>query len=126
MQYAEQPTPPFNSPYQTHASRTDSLLEPPYLSPSRHETTTKYPHGLGLYNYNNQVHATLPPSPSPSDSWSSHVSGTSPLMAQVIVDPYASGAFEHPVIRSPQPWEGAQLSPRLSVSPTTVVPLYSH
>ncbi|KAJ4989148.1 epithelial zinc-finger ezf protein-like protein [Stagonosporopsis vannaccii] len=126
MQYTEQPTPPFNSPYQTHAPRTDSLLEPPYLSPSRHESTTKYLHGLGLYGYNHQAHTTLPPSPSPSDSWSSHVSSASPLMAQVIVDPYASGAFEHPIIRSPQPWEGAHLSPRSSVSPTAVGPSYSH
>lgn len=127
MQYAEQPTPPFNSPYQTHVSRTDSLLQPPYLSPSRHESLTKYAHGLGLYNYQHQVHTSLPPSPSPSDSWSSHVSsGASPLITQAIADPYASGAFEHPIIRSPQPWEGAQISPRSSVSPAAVMPLYSH
>ena len=127
MQYAEQPTPPFNSPYQTHASRSGSLLEPPYLSPSRHESISKYPQGLGLYNYHHQVHTNLPPSPAPSDSWSNHVStGASPLMTHAIADPYASGAFEHPIIRSPQPWDGAQLSPRSSVSPAAMVPVYSH
>ncbi|KAF2631185.1 hypothetical protein BU25DRAFT_437713 [Macroventuria anomochaeta] len=127
MQYAEQPTPPFNSPYQTHAPRSDSLLEPPYLSPNRHESTSKYPQGLGLYNYHHQVPTTLPPSPSPSDSWSGHVStDASPLMAHAIADPYASGAFEHPIIQSPQPWNGAQLSPRSSVSSVIMVPVYSH
>lgn len=127
MQYAEQPTPPFNSPYQTHASRSDSLLEPPYLSPSRHETMSKYPHGLGLYNYHHQIPTTLPPSPSPSESWSGHVSSSaSPLMTQAIADPWASGAYEHPIIRSPQPWNASHLSPRSSVSSVAMVPGYSH
>ncbi|KAH6614220.1 hypothetical protein C7974DRAFT_72917 [Boeremia exigua] len=127
MHYAEQPTPPFNSPYQTHASRSNSLLEPPYLSPRRDESMPKYPQGLGLYTYHHQVHTTLPPSPSPSDSWSSHVSsGASPLVTHAIADPYASGAFEHPIVRSPHPWEGAQLSPRSSISSAAIVPVYPH
>lgn len=127
MNYTEQPTPPFNSPYQTHASRSDSMLEAAYPSPGRHDSMTSGPHGLGLYNYHHQVHTTLPPSPSPSDCWSNHVSScASPLMTQAIADPYASGAFEHPIIRSPQPWDGAQMSPRSSVSSTTVLPVYSH
>jgi len=127
MQYAEQPTPPFNSPYQTHASRSDSLLEPPYLSPSRTESMSKYPQGLGIYGYHHQVPTTLPPSPSPSDSWSGHIStGASPLMTQAIADPYLSGAFDHPIARSPQPWNNAHLSPRSSASSVTMVPVYSH
>jgi hypothetical protein len=127
MQYTEQPTPPFNSPYQTHASREDSLLETPYLSPGRHDPMSRYSQGLGLYNYHHQVPATLPPSPSPSEPWSGHVSsGASPLMTQAIADPYASGAFEHPIIRSPQPWETSHLSPRSSVSSVTMVPIHSH
>ena len=127
MQYAEQPTPPFNSPYQTHASRSDSLLDPPYLSPRRHENMSKYPQGLGLYNYHHQLPTTLPPSPSPSDTWSGHVSSSaSPLMTQAIADPWASGAYEHPIIRSPQPWSASQLSPRSSVSSVAMVPGYSH
>lgn len=127
MQYTEQPTPPFNSPYQTHASREDSFLETPYLSPSRHDPMSRYPQGLGLYNYHHQVPTTLPPSPSPSEPWSGHISsGTSPLMTQAIADPYASGAFDHPIIRSPQPWENSQLSPRSSVSSGTMVPVHSH
>lgn len=127
MQYAEQPTPPFNSPYQAHASRSDSLLEAPYPSPSRHGPMPNTSQGLGIYNYHHQVHTTLPPSPAPSDCWSSHVSScASPLMAHAIADPYASGAFEHPVIRSPQPWDGTQLSPRSSASPAGVTPVYSY
>jgi hypothetical protein len=127
MQYTEQPTPPFNSPYQTHASREDSLLETPYLSPSRHDPMSRYPQGLGLYSYHHQVPTTLPPSPASSEPWSGHVStGASPLMSQAIADPYASGAFDHPIIRSPQPWEGSQFSPRSSVSSTTMVPVHSH
>lgn len=102
------------------------MLEPPYLSPGRHDSTTKYPHGLGIFSYHHQVHTTLPPSPSPSDSWSNHVSSASPVMAQAIADPYASGAFEHPIIRTPQPWQDTRLSPRSSASPITVAPLYSH
>ncbi len=126
MQYSEQSTPPFNSPYQTHASRADSLLESPYPSPGRHESTSKYPQGLGLYNCHQSIHTNLPPSPSPSESWSNHVSSSaSPLMTHAIADPYASGAFEHPIILSPQPWESTQLSPRSSVSPATVMPVYA-
>lgn len=126
MQYAEQPTPPFNSPYQTHTSRHDSLLEPPYLSPSRNDSMSRFPQGLGLYNYHHQGPTNLPPSPSPSDSWSGHVStSASPLMTQAIADPWSSGAFEHPIIRSPQPWNTAQLSPRSSSSSVTMVPVYS-
>jgi hypothetical protein len=127
MLYSEHPTPPFNSPYQTHASRSDSLLESPYLSPNRNESLSKYPHGLGLYDYHHQIPTTLPPSPSPSDSWSGHVStGASPLMTQAIADPWTSGAFEHPVTRSPQPWGSAQVSPRSSLSSAAVTPIYSH
>lgn len=126
MQYAEQPTPPFNSPYQTHVSRGDSLLETPYLSPSRHDHMSRYPQGLGLYNYHHQLPANLPPSPSPSEPWSGHVStGASPLMTQAIADPYASGAFDHPIVRSPQPWDSSQLSPRSSVSSATMLPVHS-
>lgn len=127
MQYTEQPTPPFNSPYQTHASREDSLLETPYLSPSRHDPMSRYSQGLGLYGYHHQVPTTLPPSPSPSEPWSGHASGgASPIMTQAIADPYTSGAFEHPIIRSPQPWETSQLSPRSSVSSVAMVPVHSH
>ncbi|UPX18982.1 uncharacterized protein EKO05_0009262 [Ascochyta rabiei] len=127
MQYAEQPTPPFNSPYQTHTSRADTMLEPPYLSSSRNEAMPNHPQGLGLYNYRHQVPTTLPSSPSSSDSWSGHVStGTLPPMTQPIADPWSSGAYEHPVARSPQPWNAAQMSPRSSVSSVSMVPVYSH
>lgn len=127
MHYTEQPTPPFNSPYQAHASRSDSLLDASYPSPNQHEVMPHTSQGLGVYNYHHQVHTTLPPSPAPSDCWSNHVSScASPLMPHAIADPYASGAFEHPIIRSPQPWDGAQLSPRSSASPAGIVPMYSN
>lgn len=126
MHYTEQPTPPFNSPYQTHAPREDSLLETSYLSHRRHDPMSRYSQGLGLYDYHHQVSATVPSSPSTSEPWSGHVStGTSPLMTQAIADPYASGAFDHPIIRSPQPWEGSQLSPRSSVSSVAMLPVHS-
>lgn len=103
------------------------MLETPYLSPSRHDPMSRFPQGLGLYDYHHQVPTTLPPSPSPSEPWSGHVSsGASPLMTHAIADPYASGAFDHPIIRSPQPWESSQLSPRSSVSSVTMVPVHSH
>jgi hypothetical protein len=127
MQYSEQPTPPFNSPYQAHASRADSLLESPYLSSNRNDSASKYQHGLGLYNYHHQVPITMPPSPSPSGSWSGHVSaGASPVMTQALADPWASGAFEHPVTHSPPHWSSAQASPRSSLSSIGMVPMYSH
>ncbi len=127
MLYAEQHTPPFNSPYQTHASRSDSFLESPYTSPNRNDAMPQYPQGLGLYNYSHQMPTTLPPSPSPSDCWTGHTStGASPPMTHAIADPWASGAFDHPVTRYHQDWSPEQVSPRSSLSSATMIPLYSH
>ncbi|KAF1943034.1 hypothetical protein EJ02DRAFT_344292 [Clathrospora elynae] len=122
LMYADQPTPPFNSPYQQHATRTGSLLESPYPSPVRHESRSKYPQGLGLYEIQHQqpLPAGLPPSPQPSEAWGGHYStGVSPLMTEALADPWASGAFDHPVSRSPLPWTSAQTSPRSSLSSYT-------
>lgn len=114
--YADQPTPPFNSPYQQHASRTPNLLDSPYPSPARHDSRTRYPHGLGLCDYPQP----LPPSPQPSESWHGHLStGVSPLVTEIIADPWATGAFDHPVSRSPLPWTSAHTSPRSSFSSCT-------
>ena len=114
--YADQPTPPFNSPYQQHTSRTGSLLESPYPSPGRQESRPNYTHGLGLYEVQSLQNG-LPPSPQPSESWGGHYSnGTS---TEPTADPYLSGAFDHPVSRSPVPWSSAQ------PSPPTFPPLYS-
>ncbi|CAN9255688.1 unnamed protein product [Alternaria alternata] len=114
--YADQPTPPFNSPYQQHTSRTGSLLESPYPSPGRQESRPNYTHGLGLYEVQS-VQNALPPSPQPSESWGGHYSNDA--SAEPIVEPYLSGAFDHPVSRSPVPWSSAQ------PSPPTSPPLYS-
>lgn len=113
LAYSDHPTPPFNSPYQHHTSRTP-LLQTPYPSPNRVESRSKYADGLGLYNY--QQHC-LPPSPQPSPTWANRSSnGASSLVNETIADPWASGAFDHPVARSPQPWSPAQTSPRSSLS----------
>ncbi|KAL1798677.1 hypothetical protein ACET3X_002714 [Alternaria dauci] len=114
--YADQPTPPFNSPYQQHPSQTGSLLESPYPSPGRQESRPDYTHGLGLYEVQS-VQSALPPSPQPSESWGGHYSNDA--SAEPIVEPYLSGAFDHPVSRSPVPWTSAQ------PSPPTSPPLYS-
>jgi hypothetical protein len=126
MHYADQPTPPFNSPYQHHNSRVDSLLDVPYPSPSRNDSVSKQPNGLGLYNC--QPSFPLPPSPQPSEHWAGYVStGASPLAAEAIADPYSSGAFDYPVSRSPLPWASTQISPRSSMSPPNrVMSVFSH
>ncbi|KAL6710072.1 hypothetical protein ACN47E_009863 [Coniothyrium glycines] len=120
MLYADQPTPPFNSPYQQHGSRTDSLYGSPYPSPIRHERQRKYPEGLGLYDNQGPLPSGLPPSPQPSENWGGHYSsGASPLINEALADPWQSGAFDHPVSRSPLPWTSTQTSPRSSLSSYT-------
>jgi hypothetical protein len=117
MHYADQATPPFNSPYQRHNSRVDSLLDLPYLSPNRNDSVSKHAQGLGLYSC--QQPFPLPPSPQSSEHWNDYVSTSAPsLVVEAIADPYTSGAFDHPVSRSPHPWASAQMSPRS--------PAYSH
>ncbi|KAG9194690.1 hypothetical protein G6011_04725 [Alternaria panax] len=114
--YADQPTPPFNSPYQQHASRTGSLLESSYPSPGRQESQLNYAHDLGLYEVQSLQNG-LPPSPQSSESWGGHYSNGA--SAEPIADPHLSGAFDHPVSCSPVPWSSNQPS-----SPTSP-PLYS-
>ncbi|KAH7394980.1 hypothetical protein DE146DRAFT_66696 [Phaeosphaeria sp. MPI-PUGE-AT-0046c] len=128
LQYGDQPTPPFNSPYQRDTSRRTSLLESPYPSPARHDGRPKYTEGLGLYDYQSSLPTGLPPSPQPSESWNAHLSnGVSPLMTESIADPWASGAFDHPVSRSPLPWESTHTSPRSSLSSCTrEMSVFSH
>lgn len=129
MLYADQPTPPFNSPYQQHISpRSGSLLESSYPSPARHDNRSKYPDALGLYDYPQPATHGLPPSPQPSESFSvPFSSGVSPLMGEAIADPWASGAFDHPVSRSPLPWASGHNSPRSSHSSCTrEMSVFSH
>ncbi|KAA8627492.1 hypothetical protein A1F94_011195 [Pyrenophora tritici-repentis] len=124
MMYPDQPTPPFNSPYQHHASRTGSLLESPYPSPGQQDPRSKYPQGLGLYEGPHAYANGLPPSPQPSEDWCNQFHHTA--TQEVIADPYVSGAFEHPVSRSPQPWNPPQTSPRSSLSYTREMSAFSH
>jgi hypothetical protein len=128
LRYADQPTPPFNSPYQQHTSKGTTLLESPYPSPARHHTRPKYTEGLGIYDYQQTVPNSLPPSPQPSEAWNGHLStGISPLMNETIADPWTSGAFDHPVSHSPLPWASAQTSPRSSMSSCTrEMSVFSH
>jgi hypothetical protein len=128
LRYADQPTPPFNSPYQQHTSRNSSLLESPYPSPVHHDARPKYADALGLYDYQSSLPTDLPPSPQPSEAWNGHLSnGVSPLMTETIADPWASGAFDHPVSHSPLPWASTQTSPRSSLSSyTREMSVYSH
>lgn len=118
--YADQPTPPFNSPYQQHTSRPMTILESSYPSPVRTDGQSKGPHGLGLYEYQQPMPTGLPPSPQSSEVWNNHYStATSPLVSEALADPWASGAFDHPVARSPLPWASGQTSPRSSLSSHT-------
>lgn len=102
MLYPDQPTPPFNSPYQQHDNKSSTLLESSYQS-HRTEVQPKFPDALGLYDYSVD---NLPPSPQPSESWRS-------------ADPWESGAFQHPVSQSPLPWTSSHTSQRSSMSSYT-------
>lgn len=113
MLHADQPTPPFNSPYQRRGSRNPTLLESPYPSPIKHENQSTFAQGLGLYNYPQPMTHGLPPSPQPSESWNT------PMVSDSIADPWASGAFDHPVSQSPLPWASSHTSPRSSLSSYT-------
>jgi len=118
--YTDQPTPPFNSPYQQHASRSSALLQSAYPSPGQNNLQSKVPHGLGLYGFHQPMPIGLPPSPQHSEVWAGHCSSVaSPMVTEALADPYTSGAFDHPVDRSPVPWASAQTSPRSSLSPYT-------
>ncbi|KAF2873455.1 hypothetical protein BDV95DRAFT_489612 [Massariosphaeria phaeospora] len=126
MSTRDQPTPPFNSPYQ-QAMKSNSLLHSPaYPSPARSDCEpSKYPtEGLGLYAYSHSFPVSgpttssilYPPSPQPTEAWTHLSTGTSPLMTEAHVDPWATGAFDHPVSRSPLPWEPQHASHRSSLS----------
>jgi hypothetical protein len=119
MSSRDQPTPPFNSPYQQQALKSNTVLHSPgYPAPARSELdpSNHTPHGLGLYNTYSSNHIMFPPSPQPSESWSHISHGTSPMMPEPLVDPWTSGAYDHPVTRSPIPWTQYQASHRSSLS----------
>jgi hypothetical protein len=131
-----QTTPPFNSPYQQAVKSTSLLQSPAYPSPARSDCeASRYPtDGLGLYNYPQSFHASgpptnsvlYPPSPQPTESWAHLSTGTSPLMTEALVDPWTSGAYDHPVSRSPLPWAMHEESHRSSLSSNRDMSVFSH
>jgi hypothetical protein len=128
-------TPPFNSPYQQAVKSTSLLHSPAYPSPARSDCeASRYPtDGLGLYNYPQSFHASgpptnsvlYPPSPQPTESWAHLSTGTSPLMTETLVDPWTSGAYDHPVSRSPLPWTMHEESHRSSLSSNRDMSVFS-
>jgi len=126
MSSRNQPTPPFNSPYQQALKSNALLHSPTYSVPTRNDVEPSHhpPQGLGLYNYHSNP-VLFPPSPQPSESWSHNSHGTSPMIPEPIVDPWTSGAYDHPVSRSPIPWPQYQGSHRSSLSSQREMSVYS-
>ncbi|CAI6276933.1 unnamed protein product [Periconia digitata] len=122
-----QPTPPFNSPYQ-QAMKSNALVHSPaYPSPARSDSeSSRYqPEGLGLYGFPHHFSSgsvsqsnniMFPPSPHPTEAWANMSNGTPPMIQEPIVDPWTSGAYDHPVINSPIPWPQYEGSHRSSMS----------
>jgi len=135
MSSCGQATPPFNSPYQQVLKPTSLLHSPAYPSPARSDSeVSRYPaDGLGLYSYSQPYHTSgpptnailYPPSPQPTESWAHLSTGTSPLMTEALVDPWTSGAYDHPVSRSPLPWGTHEDCQRSSLSSTRDVSIFS-
>jgi hypothetical protein len=126
MSSRDQPTPPFNSPYQ-QALKANTLLDSPgYPTPTRNELdpSNQAPHGLGLYTYSSNS-VLFPPSPQPSESWSHISHGTTPMVPEPLVDPWTSGAYDHPVTRSPIPWPQYEASHRSSLSSQRALSVFS-
>lgn len=126
MSSRDQPTPPFNSPYQQALKSNPLLPSPRYPAPARRGTeTANHAHqGLGIYTYATNS-SLFPPSPQPSESWSHNSHGTSPMVPEPIVDPWASGAYDHPVSESPLPWAQYEASHRSSLSSQREMSVYS-
>ena len=135
MSARDQPTPPFNSPYQQALKPTSLLHSPAYPSPARSDSEpSKYPtDGLGLYAYtpsyptSGPPAATVlyPPSPQPTEAWTHLSTGTSPLITEASADPWTS-SYDHAVSRSPLPWAPQHASHRSSLSSTRDMSIFSH
>ncbi|KAF2744226.1 hypothetical protein M011DRAFT_461024 [Sporormia fimetaria CBS 119925] len=118
----DQPTPPFNSPYQ-HAMRLQSAS---YPSPARSDTDpSRLPaEGLGLYVSQPYAHSIPPttsslysPSPQPTEPWSSQLaSAAGTMMTEAPMDHHWTPHYHHSSSRSPPPWAHPHVSQRSSVS----------
>lgn len=134
MSNRNQPTPPFNSPYQQHIKLPSLLQSPAYPSPARSDSEpSKFPaDGLGLYTYNQSYPVSgpptssvlYPPSPQPTEVWAHLSTGASPLMADAAVEPWNSN-FDHSISRSPLPWSSHHASHRSSISSARDMSIYS-
>ncbi|KAF1993166.1 hypothetical protein P154DRAFT_96576 [Amniculicola lignicola CBS 123094] len=132
MSTRDQPTPPFNSPYQQAMKSNTTLLQSPaYPSPARSDSEpTKYPtDGLGLYNYSQSFHAPqnaslYPPSPQPTEAWAHLTTGASPLISEGPVETWTA-TYDPPVSRSPMPWASHHASHRSSLSSTRDMSIFS-
>ncbi|KAF2020058.1 hypothetical protein BU24DRAFT_132841 [Aaosphaeria arxii CBS 175.79] len=133
MSIRDQPTPPFNSPYQ-HAMKPTSLLQSPaYPSPARSECEpSHYPaEGLGLHGYQYYPASgapssavLYPPSPQPTEAWSHLSTGASPLISEPHAESWNS-TYDTRAERSPLPWGPQHPSHRSSLSSARDVSIYS-
>lgn len=113
-----------HSPYHQSPHSSSMMHSPAYPSPARSDKDNyRYSvNGLGLYPYSqgypsasSPAAVAFPPSPHPTSSWS----GASPVTAAPIVDPWTSGAYDHPVYpdaRTPLMWPHEDASFRSSLS----------
>ncbi|KAF2263358.1 hypothetical protein CC78DRAFT_284837 [Lojkania enalia] len=133
MSTRDQPTPPFNSPYQQAMKSSTLLQQPAYPSPARSDSElSKYPtDGLGLYSYSQPYPTSgppstilYPPSPQPTEAWAHLTTGTSPLMPEGSVESWST-PYDQPISRSPLPWGNQQASHRSSLSSTRDMSIFS-
>lgn len=134
MSPRDQPTPPFNSPYQQAMRATSVMQSTAYPSPARSDSEpSKYPaDGLGLYAYPHPYATSgpptssvmYPPSPQPTETWSHLSTAASPLMTEATVDPWASN-YDHHAARSPLSWAPQDASHRSSLSSSKDMSVYS-
>ncbi|KAF2273574.1 uncharacterized protein EI97DRAFT_154165 [Westerdykella ornata] len=130
----QQPTPPFNSPYQ-HAMRPTSMLQPSaYPSPARSDSEpSKYTaEGLGLYSLSHSFATSGPstssvlytPSSQSTEHWSRFSSSGSPLVAETPADLWARN-YDHRSSHSSPSWAAQDTPPRSSISSTKDMSTFS-
>lgn len=135
MSTRNQPTPPFNSPYQNAIRPAAMLQSSAYPSPARSDSEpSKYSsnEGLGLYPYPHSYATSgptsssvlYPPSPQPTESWHQLTSGPSPLITEATADSWGTN-YDNTASRSPLSWAPQQASHRSSLSSTRDMSIFS-